>query len=202
MKPKKNQRPSAEDTRHKILKAARKLFMSKGFTATSMSQIAELANVNQSLISHHFDDKEGLWQSVKEDVVGTPLLSKRLNQEPKSVKEFLGEAINFRLELYSNCPDLERLVSWERLEKSITAKTMVDPLSHKPFVDNWLHPIQYLIDHGKIKKNLPAELIFIWVIMSTNAIVMDELSYFKNNAGYKEIYIEMILDGILAKIEA
>ena len=57
-------RPSADNTRKVILNAARDLFVKKGFAGTSISEIAKQAKVNQSLIYHHYANKESLWTAV------------------------------------------------------------------------------------------------------------------------------------------
>lgn len=58
-------RRDPEGTRAAILEAAEELFVSKGFAATSMSDIAKKADVTKSLIHHHFGSKEDLWSEVK-----------------------------------------------------------------------------------------------------------------------------------------
>ena len=57
------EQPSTKDA---ILNAAEKIFIQKGFAATSMSQIAQEAKVTKSLIHHHFGSKERLWDKIKE----------------------------------------------------------------------------------------------------------------------------------------
>jgi AcrR family transcriptional regulator len=49
-----------EDTRAKIVLAARNLFSEKGFLGTSMRSIAARAGVDPALIRHYFGDKSGL----------------------------------------------------------------------------------------------------------------------------------------------
>lgn len=55
----------AEISREKILDAAETLFIEKGFNATSLRQVAEVAEVAKSLIFHHFKTKAELWEQVK-----------------------------------------------------------------------------------------------------------------------------------------
>ena len=55
----------AEATRLEILDAAESLFAKNGFGSTSLARIASASNVHKSLIMHHFESKEGLWQAVK-----------------------------------------------------------------------------------------------------------------------------------------
>jgi len=56
----------AERTRERILAAAEELFLERGFDGASMSALARAAGVNQSLISHHFGSKRGLYDATFE----------------------------------------------------------------------------------------------------------------------------------------
>jgi len=58
-----------EKTDYKILLSARELFVEHGFSGTSMGKIAMKANVNHSLIFHHFGNKQKLWQAVKDNII-------------------------------------------------------------------------------------------------------------------------------------
>jgi AcrR family transcriptional regulator len=51
-----------------ILAAARKLFASEGFDATSIDDIAAKAGVAKGAVYHHFDSKEEIFTRVLEDV--------------------------------------------------------------------------------------------------------------------------------------
>ena len=50
----------AEDTYQKILASARRLFITQGYTATSMRQLAQESGIGKATIYHHFPDKEAL----------------------------------------------------------------------------------------------------------------------------------------------
>lgn len=53
-------------TRQNICNAAVSLFNTKGFTGTSVREIAKKANVNVSLISYYFNGKQGLLETLME----------------------------------------------------------------------------------------------------------------------------------------
>ncbi|MEW6363240.1 MAG: TetR/AcrR family transcriptional regulator [Acidobacteriota bacterium] len=53
-------RTGGEKTRRRILEVAERLFAEKGFSATSVNQIARHARVNKALIYYHFKDKRDL----------------------------------------------------------------------------------------------------------------------------------------------
>jgi len=54
-------------TRTAILSAARTVFARKGFSGTSVREVAESARVNKALIYYYFKDKIGLYRSVLSD---------------------------------------------------------------------------------------------------------------------------------------
>jgi AcrR family transcriptional regulator len=58
--------PSEQHTREKLLAAASKVFAEKGFHGATVKQIADAAGCNVSLISYHFDGKEGLFKAILE----------------------------------------------------------------------------------------------------------------------------------------
>lgn len=52
--------------KEEILNAAEECFAEKGFSGTSMKEIADRAGVAKSLIYHHFDSKQHLWKESAE----------------------------------------------------------------------------------------------------------------------------------------
>ncbi len=53
-----------KDTKEKILDVANELFAEKGFSGTSIREIAKLADVNLSAVNYHFTNKETLYSEV------------------------------------------------------------------------------------------------------------------------------------------
>lgn len=56
----------SDQTRKRILDAAAKEFIEKGFEGVSVSQVANRARVSKQLVHHHFAGKEELFASVHE----------------------------------------------------------------------------------------------------------------------------------------
>lgn len=54
----------SEQTKRKILVAAKNEFAEKGFNSARMSSIATKAGVNQALLHYHFESKENLYQNI------------------------------------------------------------------------------------------------------------------------------------------
>lgn len=60
-------------TEQKIIMAANKLFIRKGYTATGTRDIADEANINLALINYYFDSKENLFKEVVQKELKTLL---------------------------------------------------------------------------------------------------------------------------------
>lgn len=58
-------------TEEKIIAAARKLFMQKGFSATRTRDIAEEAGINLALLNYYFRSKQNLFQIIIEEKFDT-----------------------------------------------------------------------------------------------------------------------------------
>lgn len=104
------------ETQKKILSSARQTFLKKGFSGTSMSQIAKEANVAKALLFHYFKTKEELWKNVKDEVVGQNIIESMSFVPTDSFEHFIQYIINARFDLYGSNPDLVLMMSWQRLE--------------------------------------------------------------------------------------
>ncbi|HOP63191.1 MAG TPA: TetR/AcrR family transcriptional regulator [Spirochaetota bacterium] len=60
----------SDETKIKILTAAKKEFANKGFNGARMSSIAAIAGVNQALLHYHFENKENLYRSIFQTAIG------------------------------------------------------------------------------------------------------------------------------------
>src|ERR1700722_14549753 len=106
-----------QSTKEKILEAARQLFVEHGFSGTSMGKIAKLAQVNHSLIFHHFGNKEKLWLEVKQSIArDANQRSKMLPEAKTPFKNFLRGLITKSINFYQDNPDIIRMINWQRLE--------------------------------------------------------------------------------------
>jgi TetR/AcrR family transcriptional regulator len=116
MKP---QTRDAEATRARILKSARQLFISHGFAAVSMRQLAEACAVNKSLIHHHFGNKEQLWEAVKAQMLDDYVeQQKALLQSDKPVDVgLLEDSVRGYFEFLRDNPGVVRLFAWTHLEE-------------------------------------------------------------------------------------
>ena len=54
------------DTRHALIRAARRSFNQRGYAATSLDDVCRLARLTKGALYHHFDNKEDLFRAVLE----------------------------------------------------------------------------------------------------------------------------------------
>jgi len=187
-------RPSANDTRKRIIAAARTLFVEKGFAGTSISEIAFLAEINQSLIYHHFKDKEALWNNVKQSIMEqhAKVHPHKTLQElaDKNLMAFLETIVTQRFYLYWKNPNPIRIINWQRVEphnkelyKSCYAST-----------DEWCTLIRKLQKKGEIRKELAPEWVMIFITNTIAGLFMDYDALFKHKKKpITEKYIPMMV---------
>jgi len=105
-------------TRERILQAAYKLFVSKGFAAVSMRDLARESGVTKSLIHHHFGSKEALWELVKEQAIAAYAEGQvaQLQAAEAPDAELLRDSISRYFHFLQQNPEVVRLFAWTHLD--------------------------------------------------------------------------------------
>lgn len=156
-------RPSADKTRQRILKAAKTLFLAKGFDGVTIKAIAQKAQVHTNLIFHHYSSKENLWQEVK-----SALRQKSFaypNYDESSAKAFFKSLLAYRFKLYQEHPDLVKLIQWQQLFEKESILIGHDPSSP----NHWLEKIECFQKRGEITTEFTAKHIMLFIIYSSHA---------------------------------
>ena len=91
--------------RTKIIEASRKLFARRGFSETSMGDIARSAQVARATVYNNFDDKQDILAAIIKDyMTGYALIAKRLRENARSgetsfdlIQEMVREALSWRV---------------------------------------------------------------------------------------------------------
>ncbi len=117
----------AEKTRQKILEAALEVFSSKGFVRTTLSDIAEKADVTRGAIYWHFKDKTDLFFTLSNDIHAT---------EASSVETMLKKPLR-------NVQDIKMLIFQytNLLEKNKRYQTLYELINFKTEWTKELKPI-------------------------------------------------------------
>ncbi|MDR0368022.1 MAG: TetR/AcrR family transcriptional regulator [Bacteroidales bacterium] len=106
-------------TEEQILEAAEKVFLEKGFKNSKISNIAELAGVNNALINYYFRSKENLFDKVLRSKVG--LLAHSLSHVADReipFEELLKNVIETQFDFFKNNDSLPRFLITEILTDS------------------------------------------------------------------------------------
>jgi len=154
-------------TQEKIKQAAKFLFVKHGFDGTSMGDVAEKAEINQSLIHHHFGSKQTLWNVIRdeiyEDYVSAALefLSQESDQD---IKIQIQSLISMRFKFIQDHPELARIMAWQTLS-DMPASTSSD---------HGLLAMQKVLDRLKtaqqkklLSQEIAPEMIAVLVFIST-----------------------------------
>lgn len=104
--------------RTKIIEASRKLFARRGFSETSMGDIARSAQVARATVYNNFDDKQDILAAIIGDYMsGYGRIAQRLRENARSgqtsfelIQEMLREALSWRV----NNADLRPIVAVAR----------------------------------------------------------------------------------------
>ncbi|HET9197868.1 MAG TPA: helix-turn-helix domain-containing protein [Solirubrobacterales bacterium] len=91
--------------RTKIIDASRKLFARRGFSETSMGDIARAAQVARATVYNNFDDKQDILAAIISDyMTGYARIAQRLRESARSgqtsfelIQEMVREALNWRV---------------------------------------------------------------------------------------------------------
>jgi AcrR family transcriptional regulator len=91
--------------RTKIIDASRKLFARRGFSETSMGDIARAAQVARATVYNNFDDKQDILAAIISDyMTGYARIAQRLRENARSgqtsfelIQEMVREALNWRV---------------------------------------------------------------------------------------------------------
>ncbi len=124
-----------------------------------------MAKINQSLIFHHFENKENLWKTVKISFLeNTP---QETCYENLNLKEFLEKIIFARYHFYKNNPDIIRIMLWQKMEPKRKQLSGISSMSP----NNWLIEIQKRQLHGSISKKIKAEYIVMMITGFLDAVL-------------------------------
>lgn len=108
---------SPEEVRQKILISAEELFAERGFSATSIREIASRAEVNSAMIYYYFQDKQGLYRSIV-DVCSNEtyrMLLKAFKGRRDPADQLRGFCIEYARAHYLN-RDIVKIIHREMLE--------------------------------------------------------------------------------------
>ena len=103
--------------RERILDAAERLFIERGFTGVSIGDIATAVGVGKSLVMHHGGSKAALWDEVKQRMFASYAEGQlRMLEERPASTELLVESLRSYFTWLQAHPGFLRLMAWRDLE--------------------------------------------------------------------------------------
>ncbi len=188
----KNKQARSDVTANKILETACKIFPELGFAGTSISMLAKDAKINQSLIYHHFGSKEELWKATKGYLLQDVFEPANSTDESQSLEDFVSDSVRGRFDWYLKHPEVIRMVNWQRLEPKRKQLQGTAPMS----VDRWVKIIPRMQKDGKIRTDLPAEMIIVMMGNIIIAPMLDEHRFLKSKESCEK-YVNVIIEALL-----
>ena len=180
------------ETEFKILEAARRVFIYKGYAGARMQEIADEAQINKALLHYYFRNKEKLFETIFDEAFSTfvPAIQDIINSEitPSQKIELF---IDTYLELLKNNPYLPSFIlteinrDSEKWFKSIESKIGAFLIQIAEKIGTILNSSEFTnIDPRHILVNIIALCVFPYAAKP----VMQGL-LFENNA---EKYVEFL----------
>lgn len=190
---------SAED---KIKTAAIKVFLEKGFDATTIRDIAKEADLNCALMNYYFRSKEKLFRSILEEM--TQLFFKGIIEifnQPISLRNKLHKLIDHDFEMFKNNPKLANFVlnELQRNPERFLETLPISKIINQSFLEK---QVADAIQSGEIR-NISAihimlllksniQFIFQSRVMTTQIWGMKDEDFNSFAEKHKEIIKEMI----------
>ena len=151
-----------QDTPERLIRAGIVLFAKQGFEGTSVKEIAEQAGVNVSLVSYHFNGKEGLYRACFEffgrEKIANPV---RILQMVSS-KEELRIRLNLFLEEFwsTNIQEIDIMCMIHREEETgfAIARDIFMDLFVKTF-ESFTKILRDAQEKGFVRKDLDIQMV-------------------------------------------
>lgn len=198
--------PEKTNTRERILETAIDLFAKKGFNGTTTKEIAEAAEVNESLIFRHFSTKKELYGAIIEQKIDDEPGIELPIQKYKDTKDdyLIFKSIAERmLEKCGKDSSFIRLLHFSALEGHELSDMFFS--TYVEYVDMLLCDyIEGRIADGDFKKIHPLCASQAFIGMIVNHIIVQELFGGKkrnkvNNEELVETFVTIFLNGIKTK---
>lgn len=152
-------------TRARILRAARREFVAKGFAGARVDAIARAASVNKRMLYHYFGDKETLYRAILREGIATNLdLVATAPTEPADLLPFLFARALTRYEGI-------RMLQWEALGTG-DRRLIAEDERRKA----WVEGSERLRDAqraGRVHQDLDAE----YLVLALMALTMFPLAF-------------------------
>ena len=142
-----------EETRVKLLAAARKAFRDSGYAAASMDELTAAAGLTRGALYHHFGDKQGLLAAVAAE------LDQEMDQRLQRISDAAPDAWTA---LRERCRAWLRMATEPEIQRiALDARAVLGPASEpaqQPCITSLATLLQSLMDEGQVRAAEPQAL--------------------------------------------
>jgi AcrR family transcriptional regulator len=149
-------------TRSAILDTARRLFVERGFDATSVDDIARESQLSKGAVYHHFQDKQQVFAEVYTEVekVVIGAVAQRVVDSDGTPWERAETAARTALELYAADPDVRSLLRQAAGVLGAERTRTLDEAVAMPVIDGLLGELHRLGQLRPMNIAVAAQLVF------------------------------------------
>lgn len=151
----------SDNMEEKIIKAAKSLFIEKGFAETSMSDIAAKVGINRPGLHYYFRTKDKMFEAVFGDIVLSivPKVFDILVRQNQSIASRIEEVVNAYYSLFLANPRLPMFIIREmNRDSAFLIKTAIG-LNVPEKLNVVVNSLQEEMDRGKLKQ-VPLRFLF------------------------------------------
>lgn len=188
----------------RILACAEKLFLEKGFDATSMSDIALCAGINRPTLHYYFRTKDKMFREVLARIVLSfvPRIYEIVASSDKPVAERVSQVADAYIAVFTAKPCLPLFMAREIQRDFDFLVKMLRQEQIDRYVHKIIRALQTEMDEGKLKK-VPLRTLFytfygllVFPFLSrrlTEALLLDEGESFADMlAGWKQQVVAQV----------
>lgn len=161
--PARTRRPSADQTRDRIVAAAADLFAERSFEGATTRQIAARAGVTQPLLNYHYRSKDALWRAAIDSLFAALRGSMAAHlEELGDVDELSRAKLSVRqfVVFSARNPQLHRILMQESKSDSARMAYLVE--HHvRPLYEATVALFEHLVRDGAVAPIAPAHLYYI-----------------------------------------
>ncbi|MBP3349769.1 MAG: TetR/AcrR family transcriptional regulator [Bacteroidaceae bacterium] len=146
---------------NRIIKAAREVFIDKGFAETSMSEIATVVGINRPALHYYFRTKDKMFQAVFGDIVQSivPAVFDNLMHRELPLSERVERIVDAYISLFTENP---RLPMFMMRELNRDPELLINTIRSLNVIDTMKEAftsLQEEMNEGKLK-NIPLQFLF------------------------------------------
>jgi|YelNatPaOPRAMG01_1025707.scaffolds.fasta_scaffold32211_2 AcrR family transcriptional regulator len=166
------QRVDTHDTERRILEAAERLFLEKGFAMTSTTEIAKEAECNQALVHYYYRTKDHLFEAIFEQKVYLFMTTfLEIDSSNDSFEEKLRKKIEAHFDILHANPKLPFLFVNELTTNPARIQLVKEKIGYttEAYYLRFQEELKAEIEKGNIRPIDPVDLLL--TVISLNAVL-------------------------------